>query len=92
MKSFEPQHDDDITSFRLSSSTIVHALKEISATSDLLVLRQSFISANASFLVRIEKIEYHAVTTLSITQVFDWQEAFSEGREVVENLPHALER
>ena len=28
-------------------------------------------------------------STLSTTQVFEWHEAFSEGREVVENLPHA---
>ena len=28
-------------------------------------------------------------TTLSKTQVFEWHKAFSEGREVVENLPHA---
>ena len=28
-------------------------------------------------------------STLSRTQVFEWHEAFSEGREVVENLPHA---
>ena len=27
--------------------------------------------------------------TLSRTQVFEWHKAFSEGREVVENLPHA---
>ena len=27
-------------------------------------------------------------STLSRTQVFDWHKAFSEGREVVENLPH----
>ena len=26
---------------------------------------------------------------LSITQVFEWRKAFSKGREVVENLPHA---
>ena len=26
---------------------------------------------------------------LSRTQVFEWNKAFSEGREVVENLPHA---
>ena len=28
-------------------------------------------------------------STLLKTQVFEWHEAFSEGREVVENLPHA---
>ncbi|XP_066259606.1 protein GVQW3-like [Euwallacea similis] len=28
-------------------------------------------------------------STLSRTQVFEWHKAFSEGREVVENLPHA---
>ena len=28
-------------------------------------------------------------STLSKTQVFEWHEAFSESREVVENLPHA---
>ena len=28
-------------------------------------------------------------STLSRTQVFEWHRAFSEGREVVENLPHA---
>ena len=28
-------------------------------------------------------------STLSRTQLFDWHKAFSEGREVVENLPHA---
>ena len=28
-------------------------------------------------------------STLSITQVFEWHKGFSEGREVVENLPHA---
>ena len=28
-------------------------------------------------------------STLSKTQVFEWHKAFSEGREVVENLPHA---
>ena len=28
-------------------------------------------------------------STLSITQVFEWHKAFIEGREVVENLPHA---
>ena len=28
-------------------------------------------------------------SALSITQVFEWHKAFSEGREVVENLPHA---
>ena len=27
--------------------------------------------------------------TLSRTQVFEWHKAFSKGREVVENLPHA---
>ena len=29
------------------------------------------------------------VSTLSRTQVFDWYKAFSEGREVVKQLPHA---
>ena len=29
------------------------------------------------------------MSTLSRTQVFEWHKAFSEGREVVENLPHA---
>ncbi|XP_053990042.1 protein GVQW3-like [Hylaeus volcanicus] len=28
-------------------------------------------------------------STLSRTQVFEWHKAFSEGREVLENLPHA---
>ena len=28
-------------------------------------------------------------STLSWTRVFEWHKAFSEGREVVENLPHA---
>ena len=28
-------------------------------------------------------------STLSRTQVFEWHKVFSEGREVVENLPHA---
>ena len=28
-------------------------------------------------------------SALSRTQVFEWHKAFSEGREVVENLPHA---
>ena len=28
-------------------------------------------------------------STLSRTQVFEWHKAFSEGREVVENFPHA---
>ena len=28
-------------------------------------------------------------STLSRTQVFEWHKAFSEGREVVENLPYA---
>ena len=28
-------------------------------------------------------------STLSRTQVFEWHKAFSEGREVVENLLHA---
>ena len=28
-------------------------------------------------------------STLLRTQVFEWQKAFSEGREVVENFPHA---
>ena len=28
-------------------------------------------------------------STLSRTQVFEWHKAFSEGREVIENLPHA---
>ena len=28
-------------------------------------------------------------STLSRTQVFEWHKAFSEGREVVKNLPHA---
>ena len=28
-------------------------------------------------------------STLSRTQVFEWHKAFSEGSEVVENLPHA---
>ena len=28
-------------------------------------------------------------STLSRTQVLEWHKAFSEGREVVENLPHA---
>ena len=28
-------------------------------------------------------------STLSRTQVFEWHKAFSKGREVVENLPHA---
>ena len=28
-------------------------------------------------------------STLSRTQVFEWHKAFSEGREVGENLPHA---
>ena len=28
-------------------------------------------------------------STLSRTQVFEWHKSFSEGREVVENLPHA---
>ena len=28
-------------------------------------------------------------STLSKTQVFEWHKAFSEGREVAENLPHA---
>ena len=28
-------------------------------------------------------------STLSRTQVFKWHKAFSEGRKVVENLPHA---
>ena len=27
-------------------------------------------------------------STLSRTQVFEWHKAFSEGREVIENLPH----
>ena len=27
--------------------------------------------------------------TLSRTQVFEWHKIFSEGREVVKNLPHA---
>ena len=27
--------------------------------------------------------------TLSKTQVFEWHKTFSEGREVIENLPHA---
>ena len=31
-------------------------------------------------------------STLSRTQVFEWHKAFSEGREVVENLPHASRR
>ena len=29
------------------------------------------------------------VSTLLSTQVFEWHKAFSESREVVENLPHA---
>ena len=28
-------------------------------------------------------------STLSRTEVFEWHKAFSEGREVIENLPHA---
>ena len=28
-------------------------------------------------------------STLSRTRVFEWHKAFSEGREIVENLPHA---
>ena len=28
-------------------------------------------------------------STLSRTQVFEWHKEYSEGREVVENLPHA---
>ncbi|KAJ8947015.1 hypothetical protein NQ318_019096 [Aromia moschata] len=28
-------------------------------------------------------------STLSRTQVFEWHKAFSEGRKIVENLPHA---
>ena len=28
-------------------------------------------------------------STLSRTQVFEWHKAFSEGREIIENLPHA---
>ena len=31
-------------------------------------------------------------STLSRTQVFKWHKAFSKGREVVENLPHASRR
>ena len=33
--------------------------------------------------------KYFGESTLSRTQVFEWHKAFSEGREVVENLPHA---
>ena len=33
--------------------------------------------------------KYFGESTLSRTQVFEWHEAFREGREVVENLPHA---
>ena len=38
----------------------------------------------------IENIaEVFRESTLSRTQVFQWHKAFSEGHEVVENLPHA---
>ena len=30
-----------------------------------------------------------AESTSSRTQVFEWHKVFSEGREVIENLPHA---
>ena len=33
--------------------------------------------------------KYFRESTLSRTQVFEWHKAFSEGREVVEHLPHA---
>ena len=33
--------------------------------------------------------EVFGESTLSRMQVFEWNEAFSEGREVAENLPHA---
>ncbi|KAJ8951692.1 hypothetical protein NQ318_012234 [Aromia moschata] len=33
--------------------------------------------------------KYFGESILSRTQVFEWHKAFSEGREVVENLPHA---
>ena len=33
--------------------------------------------------------KYFGESTLSRTEVFEWHKAFSEGREIVENLPHA---
>ena len=33
--------------------------------------------------------KYFGESTLLRTQVFEWHKAFSESREVVENLPHA---
>ena len=33
--------------------------------------------------------KFFGESSLSGTQVFDWHKAFSEGHEVVENLPHA---
>ena len=33
--------------------------------------------------------KYFGESTLSRTQVFEWHKAFSEGREIVKNLPHA---
>ena len=33
--------------------------------------------------------KYFGESTLSRTQVFEWDKAFSEDREVVDNLPHA---
>ena len=32
---------------------------------------------------------YFGASTISRKQILEWYKAFSEGREVVENLPHA---
>ena len=44
---------------------------------------------NCDYGINENVAEFFGESTLSSSQVFEWHKAFSEGREVVENLPRA---